>query len=231
VAEELNGAATPVRYVVADVTEDEQVRNAVDVARSVTGTLAGVVANAGGGGGLGPFHLQDLSEYRRVLELNVIGTMLCIKHSVPHLVQSGRGSFVAMSSIAATRTHRAFGAYPVAKAAIDHMIRNAADEYGAAGVRFNSVQPGFVATEIMEGVPRDGTVFESYIVNTPLGRILQPEEIAEVVRFLIGPESAAVTGESIAVDAGHHLRAGPDWRPYTGLSDDALLARDKTRED
>jgi NAD(P)-dependent dehydrogenase (short-subunit alcohol dehydrogenase family) len=225
VADELAGAPVPVRYVVADVTQEDDVAKAVEAARLLTGTLNGVVANAGGGGGIGPYHLQDLAEYRRVLELNVIGTMLCIKHSVAHLVAAGGGSFVGMSSIAGTTTHRVFGAYPAAKAAIDHMMRNAADEYGPAGVRFNSVQPGFVATEIMEGIPRDSAVFESYIANTPVGHIAQPDEVADVVRFLIGPESRAVTGETIAVDGGHHLRAGPDFRPFTGLSEDELLGR------
>jgi NAD(P)-dependent dehydrogenase (short-subunit alcohol dehydrogenase family) len=130
-----------------------------------------------------------------------------------------------MSSVAGALTHRVFGAYPVAKAAIDHMMRNAADEYGAVGVRFNSVQPGFVETEIMQGVSREGLVYGSYIANTPAARTFQPEEVAAAVRFLIGPDSGAVTGESIAVDGGQHLRAGPDWRSYTGLSEEVLLAR------
>ena len=72
-----------------------------------------MVANAGGGGMLAPYHLQDATEYRRVLELNVVGTMLCVKHSVPAMVAAGGGSFVAISSIASTTTHPVFGAYPV----------------------------------------------------------------------------------------------------------------------
>jgi 7-alpha-hydroxysteroid dehydrogenase len=214
-----------VSQVRADVTVEEDVRRAVEAAAEKAGNLKGVVANAGGGGGLLPYHRQDLDEYRRVLELNVIGTMLCVKHSVTHLVAAGGGSFVGMSSVAGHVTHRVFGAYPVAKAGIDHMMRNAADEYGSAHVRFNSVQPGFVTTEIMEGIPRDGSVFESYLVNTPLGGTTEPAEVASVVSFLIGPDSARVTGQSIAIDGGHHLRAGPDFRPFTGLSDDALVGR------
>jgi NAD(P)-dependent dehydrogenase (short-subunit alcohol dehydrogenase family) len=119
-----------------------------------------------------------------------------------------------------------FGAYSVAKAAIDHMMRNAADEYGAANVRFNSVRPGFVTTEIMEGIPRDSDVFESYMRNTPMGGTTEPQEVAKVVSFLIGPDSARVTGQAIAVDGGHHLRAGPDFRSFTGLTTDQLLAQE-----
>jgi 7-alpha-hydroxysteroid dehydrogenase len=212
------------QWVVADVTVEESIAAAVGRAAEA-GPLRGVVANAGGGGGLAPYHLQDLAEFRRVLELNVIGTMLTVKHSVPHLVAAGGGSFVGMSSIAGSVTHPVFGAYPVGKAGIEHMMRNAADDYGPAGVRFNAVAPGFTDTEIMAGIPRDSSVYDSYLRNTPLGGIAQPEDVAEAVRFLVGPESRFVTGTLIYVDGGHHLRTGPDFRPFTGLGPDQLLAR------
>jgi 7-alpha-hydroxysteroid dehydrogenase len=215
----------PAECVTADVTEEAQVVAAVSSTVEWAGSLRGMVANAGGGGMLAPYHLQDAAEYRRVLDLNVVGTMLCVKHSVPAMVAAGGGSFVAISSIASTTTHPVFGAYPVSKAAIDAMMRNAADEYGPAGLRFNSVQPGFVATEIMEAVPRDSPVFESYLRNTPLGGVSDPAEIASVVAFLLGAGSCRITGQSIAVDGGHNLRSGPDFRPFTGLNAEQLLAQ------
>jgi 7-alpha-hydroxysteroid dehydrogenase len=226
VVADLAGHGLAVSYVVADVTNEDDVREAVGATVEFAGNLKGVVANAGGGGGIGPYHMQDTDEYVRVLHLNILGTMLCVKHSIPPMVSAGGGSFVAMSSIAGSTTHLVFGAYPVAKAAIDHMMRNAADEYGAANVRFNSVRPGFVTTEIMEGIPRDGEVFESYLRNTPMGGTTEPEQVAKVVGFLIGPDSARVTGQSIAIDGGHHLRAGPDFRSFLGLTTDQLLALD-----
>jgi NAD(P)-dependent dehydrogenase (short-subunit alcohol dehydrogenase family) len=177
------------------------------------GGLTGVVANAGGAGGMGPYHLLDPADYLRVLELNVVGTMLCLKHALPHLVRS-RGSFVGMSSIAGALTHPWFGAYPVAKAGIETMMRNAADEYGPVGVRFNSVRPGFISTEIMEGVPRDSDVFASYIDNTPLGGVGEPEDVAALVRFLLSDDARWITGQSIAVDGGHCLRRGPDFTSF-----------------
>ncbi len=218
VTSDLREKGLAVAYIAADVTLEEDVRAAIDRTIEVAGKLNGLVANAGGGGGLAPYHLQDTTEFIRVLHLNVLSTMLCVKHSVQPMIKAGGGSFVGMSSLAGATTHRVFGAYPVAKAGIDHMMRNAADEYGPAGLRFNSVQPGFVTTEIMEGIPRDGDVYDSYIRNTPLGGTSEPEEVAKVVKFLIGPDSARVTGQVIAVDGGHHLRAGPDFRPFTGLT-------------
>jgi 7-alpha-hydroxysteroid dehydrogenase len=162
---------------------------------------------------MGPYHLQNTEEFLRVLHLNVLGTMLSVKHSVPHLVAS-KGSFVGMSSLAGHRTHLWFGAYTVSKAGIEAMMQNAADEYGPVGVRFNTVRPGFIATEIMEGIPRESPVYDSYIENTPLGDVGQPEDIANLVRFLISDESRWITGQEIGVDGGHTLRRGPDFSAF-----------------
>lgn len=219
--------AGSIRYVVADVTDEADVQRLVEAALEPTGMLKGCVANAGGGGPLAPYHLQDTEAFLRVLHLNVLGTFLCLKHTVPHMVAAGGGSFVGMSSIAGHVTHRWFGAYPVAKAGIEQIVRNAADEYGPAGVRFNAVRPGFIATELMEGIPRDSAVYRSYIENTPLGDVGRPEDVAELVRFLIGPESRWITGQVIDIDGGHSLRRGPDFGPFIepALGRDAMLAR------
>ena len=175
-----------------------------------TGTLDGVVANAGGGGSLAPLGMQDVDEFERVMRLNATGTFLTAKHSLPHLIES-KGSFVGMSSFAGAYTHRYFTGYTAGKGALEQIVRNAADEYGILGVRFNAVRPGFITTEIMEGISREGSTYESYIVNTPLGRVGDPDEIAHVVRFLLGPESQWVTGQIINVDGGNSLRSGPDY--------------------
>ncbi|MBJ30595.1 MAG: short-chain dehydrogenase [Acidimicrobiaceae bacterium] len=214
--------------VEADVTVEDDVRRAVAATVEAAGLLTGVVANAGGGGALAPHHLQNLEAYEAVLRLNVVGTMLCVKHSVPAMVAAGGGSFVGMSSLAGHVTHPHFGAYPAAKAAIEQMMRNAADEYGASGVRFNAVRPGFIATEVMEAIPRDSDVYDSYVRNTPLaptveGGVGEPSDVAALVRFLVGPESRWITGTSIAVDGGQALRSGPDFSSFlAGLGDNVL---------
>ena len=213
-ADRIRTAGGEVTTVTADVTVEDDVARMIEAAVTFGGGLHGVVANAGGGGGLAPYHLQDGSEFARVLQLNVVGTMLCVKHAVPHLAAAGGGSFVAMSSIAGHVTHRYFGAYPVAKAGIESIIRNAADEYGSVKVRFNAIQPGFTATEVMEGIERGGPVWNSYVEQTPLADVGQPEDIAYVARFLLSDESRWITGQTIAVDGGNCLRAGPDYSAY-----------------
>ena len=203
-----------VQFEAGDVTNEDDVKRIVTKAASVTGQLDGCVANAGGGGGMGPYHVQDTDEFLRVLHLNVLGTMLCVKHTTPYMVEAGGGSFVGMSSIAGHVTHRYFGAYCVGKAGIEEMMKNAADEYGPRKVRFNSIRPGFISTEIMEGVPRESDVYESYIQNTPMNDVGEPEDVAHLARFLIGPESRWVTGVAINVDGGHALRRGPDFTQF-----------------
>lgn len=211
-----------VHTVVADVTDEESISAALTAAANVTGTLNGVVANAGGGGGLAPLHMSDTENFQRVLELNVIGTFLTIKHAVPHLIAAGGGSFVGMSSIAAHVTHPFFAAYPPGKAGIEALCRNAADEFGQGGVRFNAIRPGFIDTEIMQLIPRDTPVFQSYLANTPMGDVGQPSDVGQLARFLIGPESKWITGNCINIDGGHHLRRGPDYSMFTGMSAEIL---------
>ena len=213
-----------VQVVTGDVTNEEDVKRIVARAASLTGELDGCVANAGGGGGMGPYHLQNTEEFIRVLHLNVLGTMLCVKHTVPLMRKAGGGSFVGMSSIAGHVTHLYFGAYCVGKAGIEQMMKNAADEFGPAKIRFNSIRPGFIATEIMDGIPRGSEVYKSYIENTPLADVGESEDVAHLARFLVGPESRWVTGCAINVDGGHALRRGPDFTQFVepAIGHDAL---------
>jgi NAD(P)-dependent dehydrogenase (short-subunit alcohol dehydrogenase family) len=205
-----------VRAVVGDVTDEDSVSSMVARAAEEQGGLDACIANAGGGGMLYGYEAMDETEFLRVLHLNVLGTMLCIKHTLPLLIDSGRGSFVGMSSLAGHITHPWFGAYPVAKAGIEAMIRNAADENGVHKVRFNAIRPGFIATEIMSGIPRDSDVFRSYVENTPLGDVGEPADVGQLARFLVGPESRWITGQCINVDGGHSLRRGPDFTSFKG---------------
>jgi len=211
-----------VRWIAADVTREQDVRAAVARALEPTGRLDGCVANAGGGGGMGPYHVQEVEEFLRVLHLNVLGTMLCIKHTVTQMIEAGGGSFVGMSSLAGHVTHPYFGAYTAGKAGIEAMLRNAADEYGHKGVRFNAIRPGFIATEIMLHIPRESRAYQSYLENTPMAGVGEPEDVAQLARFLIGPESRWITGEAINVDGGHSLRRGPNFSEFA----EAIFGRD-----
>ncbi|HXY93662.1 MAG TPA: SDR family oxidoreductase, partial [Acidimicrobiia bacterium] len=103
---------------------------------------------------------------------------------------------------------------------------------GPTGVRFNAIRPGFISTEIMENIPRDGPVYESYLAGTPMAAsrvagVGEPEDVAALARFLVGEDSRWITGEIIDVDGGHHLRRGPDFTAFVepALGMDVMLAR------
>jgi len=107
------------------------------------------------------------------------------------------------------------------------MMRNAANEYGETKVRFNAIRPGFISTEIMEGIPRESAVYDSYIVNTPLNDVGEPEDVANLAGFLLSDEARWITGTTINVDGGHHLRSGPDFRSFIepAIGHDAMVGR------
>ena len=203
-----------VEYVSCDVTIEESVEECLSKAAGSSKTLDGLVANAGGAIGLGSYQDLNSDEYLDTLKLNILGTMHCVKHSIPYLANNGGGSFIGMSSIASDLTHRYFGAYTVSKAGIETMMKNAADEYGGLKIRFNAVRPGFIATEIMEVIPRDSEIFKSYVENIPLGEVGKPEDVASLVKFLLGSESSWITGQTFTIDGGHSLRAGPDYSEF-----------------
>lgn len=208
------GHGGSVQFITGDVTSEDDVQAIVAKALEPTGKLQGCVANAGGGGALFGYENMDAAEFSRVLNLNVVGTMLSIKYTLPHMIEAGGGSFIGMSSLAGHITHPWMGAYPVSKAGIEAMIRNAADENGPSNVRFNAIRPGFIDTEVMEGVPRDSDIYKSYIDNTPMGDVGHADDVGRLARFLISPESRWVTGQCINVDGGHCLRRGPDFTPF-----------------
>jgi NAD(P)-dependent dehydrogenase (short-subunit alcohol dehydrogenase family) len=201
-------------WVVADVTDEDQVRAAVAAATERAGGLQITVACAGGSMHMGPITSSPLEQWRSTVELNVIGTFLTLKHAAPVMARGGGGSFVGVSSIAGTATHRYLSAYCVGKAGIDMLVRVAADELGASKVRVNSVQPGLVETEMVGGIFSTDAVLDDYLAQMPIGRVGQPGDIAALVRFLAGPESTWITGQTIGIDGGHHLRRGPDYTPF-----------------
>ncbi|MBM3660740.1 MAG: SDR family oxidoreductase [Actinobacteria bacterium] len=211
----LGAGGGAVAWTTADVTVEDDVAAAVAAAvEHGGGRLDGVVGNAGGSRHLGPIALADVEAVRATLDLNIIGAFLTLKHSAPYLADSGRGSYVGISSHAGRDSFRFMGAYGAGKAGMDHLLRVAADEMGGVGIRVNSVQPGVIATEIMGAITGGSPVLDSYLTEIPLKRVGEPEEIGALVRFLIGPESGYITGQAISIDGGQSLRKGADYGAF-----------------
>jgi NAD(P)-dependent dehydrogenase (short-subunit alcohol dehydrogenase family) len=208
-------------YVVADVTVEEQVAGAVSQAASRRGRLDILFANAGGSMHMGPITEADAGQVRATVDVNLIGTFLSIKHGAPLMaagvgagVDGGAapgGSIIGMSSGAGHFPHRYLWAYGAAKAGIDMLCKCAAEELGHTGVRVNSLQPGIVDDELMAPISAGGPLLDDYLAEMPVSRLGTVEEIADAVRFLAGPESAWITGVSLPIDGGHHLRRGANY--------------------
>jgi NAD(P)-dependent dehydrogenase (short-subunit alcohol dehydrogenase family) len=198
------------RYTLCDVTDDAQVAAAVEFAAEPLDRLDIAVANAGGAQAAGPLALADLEGWDATMRLTVTSTLSTIRHAAPVIGKSGGGAIVCISSIAGHMTHRNLGPYCVAKAGVEMLVRNAADELGRYGIRVNGVRPGLVPTDLAAGLSNTDAVREDYLEQMPLGRLGTPEDIGEAVRFLAGPESSWVTGQLLGVDGGHSLRRGPD---------------------
>jgi NAD(P)-dependent dehydrogenase (short-subunit alcohol dehydrogenase family) len=227
-ADELAGedGGGSVAWSVCDVSDEAQVEAAVATACAATGGLQFVVA-AAGRGGLGPIITTPLDEWNGILETNATGTFLTLKHAGAAVSRSGGGSIVAISSIAGVATHRFMGPYCVSKAAIDMLVRVAADELGVAGVRVNSVQPGLVDTDLVSMIMAEDEIRGDYLDQMPIRRTGTVDDVAALVRFLLGPESGWITGENIGIDGGHHLRRGPNFEPAARafFGDDAVEGR------
>lgn len=215
-----------VRHAVCDVQDEEQVAAAVATASEATGGLQLCVA-AAGSGTLAPVVAMPEETWNDIIGINLTGAFLTLKHAAAAMVRAGGGSFVGISSIAAPLTHRFMSVYCVSKAGLETLIKTAADELGPAGVRVNAVRPGLVPTELAAALDGDPQVKADYLAQMPLGRVGEVDDVANLVRFLLGPESSWITGEAIGVDGGHHLRRGPDVEHWSrGLfGDDATEGR------
>jgi 7-alpha-hydroxysteroid dehydrogenase len=218
------GAAGSIRYEPADVTNEDEVARAVEAATAWSGRLHGVVHSAGGSHTIGPITQIDSALWRSTVDLNVNGTMYVLKHAAREMVRGGGGSFVGISSIAASNTHRWFGAYGPAKSALDALLQLAADELGPSWVRVNGIRPGLTRTDMVEPIMQSAEVSADYAACTPLPRVGEVADIANLALFLLSDAGEYITGQVINVDGGHGLRRGPDMSGLLGpIFGDAAL--------
>jgi NAD(P)-dependent dehydrogenase (short-subunit alcohol dehydrogenase family) len=195
----------------ADATDEAAVKDALARAHAIAGRLDILVPTVGGDDNYYPLLMDNLAHFTRVLEVNLVSAFLLIRHGAP-LMQPHGGSIVCISTTTVVQQATGLTAYVAAKAGLERLVKAAALELGGAKIRVNSVRPGMTrsrATEFMYSTP--GTE-ERYAAVTPLGRTGEPEDVARVVRFFAGPESAWVTGQNIAADGGQELGGlAPDF--------------------
>jgi 3alpha(or 20beta)-hydroxysteroid dehydrogenase len=187
-------------YLHHDVRREEEWNRAVTEAVSRFGSLDVLVNNAGVLGGYGVTHDTTLEEYMRVIEVNQIGVFLGMRAAIPAMLRNRRGSIVNISSTAGLTGVGGTIAYTASKFAVRGMTKNAALEYGKAGIRVNSIHPGMVATPMVQS-QLDQMSPEMYAAYA-IPRAAQPQEVANLVLFLASEESSFSTGAEYLVDGG-----------------------------
>jgi NAD(P)-dependent dehydrogenase (short-subunit alcohol dehydrogenase family) len=189
--------------------DEVAVRAALQAAHDLADRLDVAFATVGGGG-FKPLIDHTAQDLRDAFDMNVVSTFSVIAGAAP-LMRPG-GSIVCLSSGAAVLTFRHLTAYHVAKAALEGLVRMAADELGPSGIRVNAIRPGLTRSGATQAI-FDGGATPAFLPEYPLGRLGEAHDMAGAVRFLAGPESAWVTGQMIAVDGGNLLRRSPDLAP------------------
>lgn len=186
----------------ADVTSEPDVAAAVGAATGRFGDLRGVVHCAAimPPEDQVPIHRADLDAFMRVINVNLAGTFLVVKHAISSLARQG-GSLVAFSSIAALRNGGGIG-YAASKGGVISLTRTVAANWGRKGVRANAVCPGGVETPMTEEMFARPEVLEVLTRSSALGRVAQPEELAATVAFLVSDDSSYLTGATLVVDGG-----------------------------
>jgi NAD(P)-dependent dehydrogenase (short-subunit alcohol dehydrogenase family) len=190
----------------ADVRDDEAVGAVVSDIVARHGGL-GAVVYAAGTARVTPILEIEPREWELVRSVNLDGAYSVLRHSAPHLPRGG--SFTLISSVDSAAPVDGLAHYSAAKAGAEALIRAAALELGERGIRCNSVRPGVVRTPLMAAQLDRPGVSEAFVAQTPLGRIADGDEIAEVVCFLTSPAARWITGVSLPVDGGMSLREHP----------------------
>jgi NAD(P)-dependent dehydrogenase (short-subunit alcohol dehydrogenase family) len=184
-----------------DVQDHAAFAEAIDRSRSALGTLGGLV-HAAGITGVGPIDVVETATWEATIGIHLTAGALLLRDLTPDLVANPGSAVVVISSIEGIVSHGSIPAYCSAKAGLLGLARSAGAHLGAQGVRVNAVCPGFIETPMLAPALAQPGMTDMYNNRIPLGRLGVPEEIGNVVRFLLSEEASYVTCAEIVVDGG-----------------------------
>lgn len=187
-------------FQVTDVSKPEDAKALVERAVKEFGRLDLAFNNAGTDGEQVPLHEQDIDNASTLFDVNIKGVFYCMKYEIEEMLRTGGGSIVNTSSIFGLNGYPGWSLYSATKHAVTGMTKSAALDYAQRGLRVNAVGPGPVETPLL--VKGTGGDPHSYASFVPMGRIGQPEEIADPVVWLLSDEARFVTGHTFPVDGG-----------------------------
>lgn len=203
VAAAIEEAGSSAIFVRADVSRDDEVEAMVAATVEHFGGLDAAFNNAGIEGTPALTHQCDPENWHRTLAVNLTGVWSCMRHQIPALLARGGGSIVNCSSVAGLVGFPNSPAYVASKHGVVGLTRTAALELAESGIRVNAVCPGVIETEMISRFTHDDPAAAAALnAMEPMGRMGQPEEIADTVVWLCSNRSSFVTGQAIAVDGG-----------------------------
>ncbi|KUN09761.1 short-chain dehydrogenase [Streptomyces yokosukanensis] len=201
-AADLTAEGASAAAVHVDVTEPASVEAAVAFAQDAFGALHLAVNNAGIGGPSTPTGAYDIEAYQRVIRTNLDGVFYSLRYELPVLEAAGGGAIVNVASILGSVGFAGSPAYVAAKHGVVGLTKTAAAEYAARGVRVNAVGPGFIETPLL-GTSMNESAHQALVALHPAGRLGRPEEVAELIAFLLSDRAAFVHGSYHLIDGAY----------------------------
>jgi NAD(P)-dependent dehydrogenase (short-subunit alcohol dehydrogenase family) len=199
----LSRFGTRVIAISADVSDETAMRDAMALVREELGRIDACFASAGTGGDVSPLVDTSLESFRSVTRVNLDGVFLTFREAARHMIETGGGSLVAISSLGARQgMPRQYG-YAASKAAIIALVNSAAVELAHRGIRANAIQPGWISTEMVDQLITDAGFQQRVIPRIPLRRWGLPEDLAGATVYLASSASAYHTGDVLLVDGGY----------------------------
>lgn len=190
-------------FVQCDVSVSSEVSNMMEKAIAHFGRLDYAFNNAGIEGEMANSHECTEANWDKTIGINLKGVWLCMKHEIPQMLKQNKGVIVNCASIAGLSGFPGLPAYVATKHGVVGLTKSAALEYAKQGIRVNSVCPGVIQTSMIDRVTgNDKEVEKQYIAMEPIGRMGNPEEVAEAVMWLCSDAASFVTGIAMPVDGG-----------------------------
>jgi len=196
-----------VAFHVGDTFAETDVRAAAQAAYDYKGRLDICVATVADAV-TAPVLNLDAAGFTKGMNDSIVPMFLALRYAA-ELMRDG-GAVVCVSSTAAKITMDMMAPYSAGKAGLEQLVRVAAAELGPRNIRVNAVRPGLTRAQTTGVLFDSEVVVKNFLAEVPLGRLGVPEDIGQGIRFLVGPESSWITGQSIAIDGGNELRRGPD---------------------
>ena len=202
VVEKIKGDGGEAIFVDVDVSDHEAVKKMVEDTVDAFGRLDYAVNNAGIGGAQADTGEYEIENWLQVIDINLNGVFYCMRYEIPQMLENGGGAIVNMSSILGTDAFEKTSAYTASKHGVIGLTKTAALDYAQRGIRVNSVGPAFISTPMVTEGFNDEEL-EGIMALHAMGRLGEPQEVADLVVFLCSDKASFMTGVHYLVDGGY----------------------------